>query len=73
LNVTVKDGVVDLWSRIGSGRNPIRIAAEAKADVRAVNDHLMVRYKTGAQTSCPNRGILVVAMARFHASVEVMA
>jgi CBS domain-containing protein len=45
LNVTVNDGVVDLWGITGSEteRKAIRVAAEATAGVRAVNDHIMVR------------------------------
>ena len=42
LNVTVNDGVVDLWGITGSDteNKAIRVAAEATAGVRAVNDHL---------------------------------
>jgi CBS domain-containing protein len=42
LNVTVNDGVVDLWGMTYSDveRKAIRIAAETTAGVRAVNDHL---------------------------------
>ena len=42
LNVTVSDGVVDLWGMTYSDaeRKAIRIAAESTAGVRAVNDHL---------------------------------
>ena len=45
LNVTVNDGVVDLWGLTNSEieRKAIRVAAEAMAGVRAVNDHLRVR------------------------------
>ena len=45
LNVTVNDGVVDLWGITGSEteRKAIRVAAEATAGVRAVNDHVVVR------------------------------
>jgi CBS domain-containing protein len=43
LNVTVKDGVVDLWGFVESEkeRQAIAVAAEAIAGVTAVNDHLM--------------------------------
>jgi CBS-domain-containing membrane protein len=43
LNVTVKDGAVDLWGFIESEkeRQAIVVAAEAIAGVTAVNDHLM--------------------------------
>jgi CBS-domain-containing membrane protein len=42
LNVTVKDGVVDLWgmTRSDAERKAIRVAAEAATGVRAVNDNL---------------------------------
>jgi CBS domain-containing protein len=45
LNATVSDGVVDLWGITTSEteRKAIRVAAEATAGVRAVNDHMMVR------------------------------
>jgi hypothetical protein len=45
LNATVNDGVVDLWGITGSEteRKAIRVAAEATAGVRAVNDHIVVR------------------------------
>jgi CBS domain-containing protein len=45
LNATVSDGVVDLWGIASSEteRKAIRVAAEATAGVRAVNDHMMVR------------------------------
>jgi CBS domain-containing protein len=41
-NVTVNDGVVDLWGIIYSEaeRKALRVAAEAVPGVRAVNDHL---------------------------------
>jgi CBS domain-containing protein len=43
LNVTVKDGVVDLWGMVGSDaeRKAVRVAAENTPSVRAVNDHLV--------------------------------
>lgn len=42
LNVTVNDGVVDLWGITGSDteNQAIRVAAETASGVRAVNDHL---------------------------------
>jgi CBS domain-containing protein len=45
LNVSVTDGVVDLWGMTYSDveRKAIRIAAETTAGVRAVNDHLAGR------------------------------
>jgi CBS domain-containing protein len=45
LNVTVNDGVVDLWGLTGSEaeRKAIRVAAEATSGVRAVNDNLVRR------------------------------
>jgi CBS-domain-containing membrane protein len=45
LNVTVNDGVVDLWGFIESDteRKAIRVAAEATPGVRAVNDHMTAR------------------------------
>jgi CBS domain-containing protein len=44
LNVTVNDGVVDLWGLAASDaeRNAIRIAAENLPGVRAVNDRMTV-------------------------------
>ncbi len=46
LNVTVNDGVVDLWGITSSEleRKAIRVAAEAAPGVRAVNDRMIVRY-----------------------------
>lgn len=43
LNVTVKDGVVDLWGIVSSDaeRKAVRVAAENTPSVRAVNDHLV--------------------------------
>src|SRR5207249_3545040 len=43
LNVTVNEGVVDLWGITGSEaeRKAIRVAAESIPGVRAVNDHLV--------------------------------
>jgi CBS domain-containing protein len=45
LNVTVSDGVVDLWgiSNSDTERNALRVAAESLPGVRAVNDHLIKR------------------------------
>ncbi len=46
LNVTVNDGVVDVWGITNSEteRKAIRVAAEAAPGVRAVNDRMIVRY-----------------------------
>jgi CBS-domain-containing membrane protein len=43
LNVTVKDGIVDVWGMTDSDkeRKAIRVAAENTPGVRTVNDHLM--------------------------------
>jgi CBS domain-containing protein len=45
MNVTVKDGVVELWGLIRSEpeKRAMRVAAESVAGVRAVNNHLVVR------------------------------
>lgn len=45
LNVTVADGVVDLWGITNSGqeRKAIRVAAESIPGVRAINDNMMLR------------------------------
>jgi len=45
INVTVRDGVVDLWALAGSDaeRKAIRIAAESIDGVRSVNDHMYER------------------------------
>jgi CBS domain-containing protein len=45
LNVTVTDGVVDLWGMTNSEteKNAIRVAAESTFGVRAVNDNLVMR------------------------------
>ncbi len=45
LNVTVNDGVVDLWGMTSSEteRTAIRVAAESMSGVRAVNDRLVIR------------------------------
>jgi CBS domain-containing protein len=45
LNVTVSDGVVDLWGITTSdtANKAIRVAAETTTGVRAVNDHLRTR------------------------------
>jgi CBS-domain-containing membrane protein len=46
INVTVNDGVVDLWGTADSDteRKAIRLLAEGVQGVRAVNDHLHGRY-----------------------------
>jgi CBS domain-containing protein len=46
LNVTVNDGVVDVWGITNSEteRKAIRVAAETAPGVRAVNDRMIVRY-----------------------------
>jgi CBS domain-containing protein len=43
LNVTVDDGVVNLWGIVNADaeRHALRVAAEATPGVRGVNDHLM--------------------------------
>ena len=45
LNVTITDGVVDLWGMTNSEieRKAIRVAAESTPGVRAVNDNLIMR------------------------------
>ena len=45
LNVTVSDGIVDLWglAELDAERRAIRIAAEGIAGARAVNDNLTIR------------------------------
>jgi CBS-domain-containing membrane protein len=45
INVTVRDGVVDLWALAGSDteRQAIRVAAESMEGVRSVNDHMYER------------------------------
>ncbi len=45
LNVTVTDGVVDLWGMTNSEteKKAIRVAAESTPGVRAVNDNLVMR------------------------------
>ena len=45
LNVTVADGIVDLWGITNSGqeRKAIRIVAESIPGVRAINDNMMLR------------------------------
>ena len=45
LNVTVNNGVVDLWgiSNSETEKKAIHVAAEAVAGVRGVNDHVIVR------------------------------
>jgi CBS domain-containing protein len=49
LNVTVADGVVDLWGATESDaeRSAIRVAAESAQGVRAVNDNLVTRRIQG--------------------------
>lgn len=46
INVTVKDGVVNLWGFASSDteRHAIRVAAESIEGVRSVNDHMSERY-----------------------------
>jgi CBS domain-containing protein len=48
LNVTVNDGVVDLWGiqESETERTAIRVAAEGISGVRAVNDRMLVRRVT---------------------------
>ncbi len=50
LNVTVNDGIVDLWGFSGSEteRKAVRVAAETTPGVRAVNDHILVRHMESA-------------------------
>ena len=45
LNVTVNDGIVDIWGLTGSEaeKNALRVAAETTPGVRAVNDNLILR------------------------------
>jgi CBS domain-containing protein len=45
LNVTVHDGIVDLWgfSSSETESNAVRIAAETTPGVRAVNNHILIR------------------------------
>jgi CBS domain-containing protein len=45
LNVTVQNGVVDLWGLVSTAqeKNAIRVAAEITDGVRAVNDNIVVR------------------------------
>lgn len=49
LNITVTDGVVELWGSIETEqeRDAIKVAAEAIPGVSAVNDHLMRAVTTG--------------------------
>ena len=49
LNVTVNDGVVDLWGITGSDaeKKAIRVAAESTPGVSAINDHLVRRPTEG--------------------------
>lgn len=46
MNVSVNDGVVDLWglSESETERKAIRVAAETTPGVRAVNDHMMILH-----------------------------
>jgi CBS domain-containing protein len=46
LNVTVVDGIVDLWgiTKSEAQKKAIRVAAEATHGVRSVNDNLVVRH-----------------------------
>ena len=49
LNITVTDGIVDLWGLTSSDaeRKAIRVAAECAPGVHAVNDHLVARRSQG--------------------------
>ena len=49
VNITVTNGVVDLWGYMDSdaGRKAIRVAAEATKGVNAVNDNLVTRPVQG--------------------------
>ena len=49
LNITVADGIVDLWGLTSSDaeRKAIRVAAECAPGVHAVNDHLVTRQLQG--------------------------
>lgn len=49
LNITVADGIVDLWGITDSDteRKALRVAAERSPGVRAVNDHLVTRRMQG--------------------------
>jgi CBS domain-containing protein len=51
LNITVTDGIVDLWGLTSSDveRKAIRVAAECAQGVHAVNDHLVSRRVQGWQ------------------------
>ncbi len=46
LNITVRDGIVDLWGVASSEeeKRAIRVAAENTAGVRAINDNLIKRF-----------------------------
>ena len=46
MNVSVNDGVVDLWglSESETERKAIRVAAETTPGVRSVNDHMMILH-----------------------------
>jgi CBS-domain-containing membrane protein len=50
LNVTVNDGIVDIWgiTRSESEKKALRVAAESMAGVRAVNDNIIMQtWQTG--------------------------
>jgi CBS domain-containing protein len=51
LNITVTDGIVDLWGMTSSDaeRKALRVAAECAPGVHAVNDHLVARQLQGWQ------------------------
>ena len=51
LNITVTDGIVDLWGLTSSDaeRKAIRVAAECAPGVHAVHDHLVARQMQGWQ------------------------
>jgi predicted transcriptional regulator len=51
LNITVTDGIVNLWGLTNSDaeRKAIRVAAECAPGVHAVNDHLVAHHLQGWQ------------------------
>ena len=57
LNVTVSDGVVDLWGSISNEqeRHGIRVIAENAAGVKQVNDHMVtIEPYTGTVIEAPD-------------------
>jgi osmotically-inducible protein OsmY len=50
LNVTVNDGIVDLWgiTRSEAEKQALRVAAETMPGVRAVNDNVIMQTWQGA-------------------------